>query len=314
MLFENPAILLALILVVPLLYLAYKSEVVLYRVFDKEVLKKITPKSRGFSQRVRLILLVLSLAFGIVALGRPQLDRGDIKVKSEVKSLVTAIDISKSMFVTDLYPNRFEFAKAKFKKLLDNLKDTKVALLGFSDRAFLISPLTSDYNSLKYLANHLKADYLNLKGTSIIQALYSANDLMRDKKQKALLIFSDGGDKKDFTKEIEYAKKNNIKVFVYATATKKGALIRDKSGNMINLRLNSAIKDLALKSGGAYMEYSLNDSDMKQLAKIIESNLETQEIKEDVIKNRVELFYYPLILATILLFMGLFSLPQRKIA
>ena len=312
MLFENIKVLWLLLLILPLFYLAFKVKSPLQSVFTKEVLKKITPNSKTLSQKLRAILLVLALAFGIVALSRPQLDGGDIKVKRETKSLVTAIDISKSMFLTDLYPNRFEFAKAKFKKLLDNLKDTKVALLGFSDRAFLISPLTSDYSSLKYLANHLRADYLNLKGTSIIQALHSANDLMKDREKKALLIFSDGGDKKDFSKEINYAKEHNIRVFIYATATKKGALIKDSRGNMVNLKLNSAIKELALKSGGAYMEASLNSSDTKELANIIESKLSTDKEVQEVIKNRVELFYYPLLISVVLLFMALFSLPQRR--
>jgi len=312
MLFENINVLWLLLLVLPLIYLAFKLSSPLQQIFAKDILEKISPSGRGLSQKVRVLLLIASLALGIIALARPQLDNGDINVKKQTKNLVVAIDISKSMFLTDLYPNRFEFAKAKFKRLLDNLKETKVALLGFSDRAFLIAPLTSDYNSLKYLSNHLRADYLNLKGTSIIEALHSANDLMKNKKKKALLIFTDGGDKKDFSKEIEYAKSHNIKVFIYATATKKGALIKDSKGNMVNLKLNEAIKSLALQTGGAYMEYSLNNSDMKELAKIIEAKLSSDKEAQEVIKNRVELFYYPLIVSVILLFMGLFSLPERK--
>ncbi len=312
MLFEHINILWLLILTLPLFYLAIKIKSPLETIFSKDILKKISTNAKGFSQRVRAILMVISLALLIIALSRPQLDNGEIKVKGQSKSLVVAIDISKSMFLKDLYPNRFEFAKAKFKKLLDNLKETKVALLGFSDRAFLIAPLTSDYSSLRYLTDHLRADYLNQKGTSIMQVLNSANDLMKKKEKKALLIFTDGGDKRDFSKEIDYAKSHNIKVFVYATATAKGALIRDNRGNMVRLKLNRAIKDLALKSGGAYMEYSLNGSDMKELARVVESKLTATKTKEETIKNRVELFYYPAILALVTLFMARFSLPDRE--
>jgi Ca-activated chloride channel family protein len=314
MLFDKAYILWLLILALPLFYLAKDLSSPLNRVFNKEILKKISPNKNSLSQRARVVILIFSFIFAIVALARPQIDNGEIKVKTQSKNLVVAIDISKSMFLTDIYPNRFEFAKAKFKKLLSNLKETKIALLGFSDRAFLVAPLTSDYGSLRYLANHLRADYLNLKGTSIMQALNSANDLTKNSKQKALLIFSDGGDKSDFSKEIAYAKQNNIKVFIYATATKKGALIKDNNGNLFNSKLNSNIKELALKSGGAYMEASLNSNDMKELADIIERSLKAQKESQDVIKDRVELFYYPLTISVILLFIGLFSLPQRKIA
>jgi Ca-activated chloride channel family protein len=312
MVFENINILWLLILILPLLFFTKYLANSLDSIFSKEILERISPKGRVLGQRARVVLLILSLSFAIVALSRPQFDNGDIKVAKNSKNLVVAIDISKSMFVSDLYPNRFEFAKAKFKEFLLNLKETKVALLGFSDRAFLVAPLTSDYGSLKYLAEHLRADYLNLKGTSILQALNSAQDLAKDSKQKAILIFTDGGDSKDYTKEIAYAKENNIKVFVYATATKEGATLKS-GGKLVRLKLNSAIKELALKSGGAYMSYGLNMQDMAKLADVVESKLATQKESTEVIKNRKELFYYPLVVAVILLFMALFSLPKRRV-
>ena len=160
---------------------------------------------------------------------------------------------------------------------------------------------------------------LNLKGTSILEALKSANNLMKDSKQKALLIMSDGGDKKDFSKEIEYAKSHHIRVFVYATATKKGGVLKvygqtmkDAKGNIVILRRDDAIKKLALSTGGAYMPYSLNSKDMKELAKILESSLAIDKSEDVVIHNREELFYYPLILALILIFVSSFSMPKRR--
>jgi Ca-activated chloride channel family protein len=235
--------------------------------------------------------------------------------------MVVGFDISNSMFVDDIYPNRFEFAKQKFSTLLKELKDARVAIIGFSSRAFLIAPMTNDYNSLRYLTSNMSLDYVSLKGTSLLSALKSANMLYGEKYKgkKALLLFTDGGDKSDFSKEIEYAKTHNISVFVYATATKKGGVIKtkngilkDKNGNIVISKLNSAIKELALKSGGAYMEYSLSKSDMKRLSKAIKKRFRAKKDKDLVIKENKELFVYPLFVSVIFLFVSLFSLPQRK--
>ncbi len=318
--FEHIEYLTLLILALPMLYFALKNKNSLLSIFSKDTIKKVKASSGGLSQRVRAILLVITYILLIFAIARPQIDNGDIKVNTQSRSLITAIDISKSMLVDDVYPNRFEFAKAKFMELLDKLKSTKVALIGFSTRAFLVSPLTSDINSLKFLAKNLRMRNLNLKGTSILEALKSANNLMKDSKQKAVLIMSDGGDKKDFTQEIEYAKRHNIKVFVYAIGSNKGGvlkengeLVKDKNGNIVVLKRNDAISKLATNTGGVYMIYTLGNQDMAKLAKLLEEKLKIDSTANITIHNREELFYYPLILATITLFMALFSLPRRKI-
>ena len=60
------------------------------------------------------------------------------------------------------------------------------------------------------------------------------------------------------------------------------------------------------------MEQSLNQDDIKQLSELINNNYKANAEKEEVIKDEKELFYYPLILAIILFFMGIFSLPRRQ--
>jgi len=80
------------------------------------------------------------------------------------------------------------------------------------------------------------------------------------------------------------------------------------------VKRNDAIKSLALQTGGAYMVYSLGNDDMKLLVDTIKSKFKAKIEEETTIKNREELFGYPLAVAVALLFMGLFSLPQRKLA
>ncbi len=316
--FNNSELLWLLVLLLPLLYFIKSKKGDLESIFSKEVLKRVRLKNNSLSKKWRNILLILSMALAIIALARPQIDNGEIKVKSSFINIVTAIDMSKSMFANDVYPSRFEFAKKKFFDSLEYFKNTKIALIGFSSQTFLISPLTQDFHSLKFLGKNLNLDYLSLKGTDIMTTLTSANNLFGEEKRKILLIFTDGGDQKEFSKEIEYCKSNNIIVYIYNIGTDKGGVIKDrgvilkdKNGDIVVVKRTDNIKKLALETGGAYMKYSLDNNDVKLLADTIQSRYKATNEESSTIKDRKELFYYPLILAILLLFMALFSIPTR---
>jgi len=316
--FYNREFLWLLWLLIPLFYFlkSYKNE--FETLFSKEVLKRIELKRETLSKKGRNILLLSAMAFTIVALSRPQIDNGEIEVKSSFVNIVVAIDMSKSMFANDVYPNRFEFAKKKFFNALNYFKKSKIALIGFSSQTFLISPLTEDFHSLKFLGQNLKLENLSLKGTDIMATLESANTLFGEEKKKILLIFTDGGDQKEFTKEISYAKKHHIVVYIYNIGTEKGGIIKDKqgvlkdkSGNIVVVKRTDTIKKLAMNTGGAYMKYSLVHEDIKLLANTIQNSFHSKKEERSTIKDRKELFYYPLFLAILLFFISLFSLPRK---
>jgi len=316
--FNNIELLSVLILILPLLYFLKRKKSDLQEIFSPEVLNKIKLKKSGLSKFWRNIFWLFAMALIIIALARPQIDNGEIEVKSSFINVVTAIDMSKSMFANDIYPNRFEFAKKKFFDSLEYFKKTKIALIGFSSQSFLISPLTQDFHSLRFLGKNLNIDYLNLKGTDIMVALESANNLFENEIKKRLLIFTDGSDQREFSQEIAYAKKNNILIYVYNIGTDKGGIIKDdngilkdQKGNIVVVKRTDNIKELAMKTGGAYMKYSLANDDIKLLADTIQSNFEANKEENSTIKDRQELFYYPLIFALFFIFIALFSIPKR---
>jgi len=317
--FENIEFLWLLLTIFPILFLKKANHNSFESCFDKEILKKMTSHNKTLSLKIRELLFVGALASAIIALARPIIDNGQIKVNSSNIDIMVGFDISNSMFSDDIYPNRFEFSKIKFDEFLSNLKDAKVGVFGFSSQAFLISPLTRDFNTLKFLVKNMKFDYVSLKGTSIISALEVTNDLLKDSKQKVLLLFSDGGDKSDYSQEISYAKNHNIAIYIYATATQKGGVIKtkngvfkDKNGDIVVVKRNDKIKELALQSGGAYLAYSLSKNDIKAITQDIKSKFKNHKRKSKTIRDTKELFYYPLLLAILLFIISFSSLPTRK--
>jgi len=317
--FINIKFLFLLVLIVPFYLLIKNKKTNLDNIFSSIILDKIKLQNSGISNKTRSILLLGAFTFMVIALSRPIINNGKIKIKSSFVNVVVAIDMSRSMFANDIYPNRFEFAKKKFNTMLDDFKNSRISLIGFSNQTFLISPLTQDFHSLKFLTSNLNLNTMSLKGTDILNTLKTANELMKDQDKKILFLLTDGSDQKDFSKELQYAKDNHITIYIYGIGTKKGGVIKigndvlkDKNGNIVVVRLNDNIKTLAIKSGGAYMSQTLQKDDIKLLINHIKNKFKAKQTKENFIKDKKELFIYPLIISFVLLFMGLFSFPNRK--
>ncbi len=287
-------------------------------IFDEKILKKLRYDNDSLGRVGRNIMLFMALFFMIVALARPVFEKGEIKTKSKSIDLMVALDISKSMLATDFYPNRLEFAKKEFGVLLDNFPEANIGVIAFSSGGFLVSPMTQDGTTLKYLVDNLSLDSMSLKGTDMMIPIEKGNSFLKDKREKIIVIFSDGGDKKDFSDEIKKAKKYKESIYIYATATplgspikESGEAIKDKNGNIVISRLNDAIKKLALETNGAYIIGDYKGESIKLMIDDIKSKFKMKNMKEKTIKEYQELFYYPLSLAVIFLLFAFSSLPKR---
>ena len=277
--------------------------------FSKEMLSKIIIGKN--TKNTNFILMGISFILLVISLARPVIKNEPVKVPQGSLNMMVAFDISSSMNCEDVYPNRLDFAKNKFNSLINNMNNEKVGALAFSSESFLIAPITNDYLSLKYLVKNISTKYISVKGSSIMQALKSTNKLLKSK-QKVLIVFSDGTDTNDFKEEINYAKENNISVFVYAIATSKGGVIKtktgivkDSNGNIVVTRLNENIKSLALNTNGAYLQYSTSSNDIKEFINLIREKFKEKKKRDIVINTNQELFYFPLGLAFIFIFIAL---------
>jgi len=317
--FENPQFFWALLLFAPLALLLFAPKKETRTLFEPEVLKRLLQSSHTLPQWLRHLLLLCALALFVTALARPVIEQGEIKVKSSTIDVIVGFDISRSMFANDVYPSREALAKRKFDSFLGDVEAMRVGVIGFSSRAFMVSPLTEDFATLRYLVKNMNIDSVSLKGTDILQALEQTDALLGESGKKALVLFTDGGDKTDFDEEIAYAKAHDIVVFVYNIGTEKGGVIpgeggamTDKKGDIIVVRRNDAVKALALQSGGAYMAHSLRRNDIDALAQAIKARFTVKKEDRDVIRDVQELFVWPLGAGIILLITALYSLPQRR--
>ncbi len=311
-------------MMIPLVVLFYfivtgKSQI--QTIFDEKILEKLTIDNDSLGRIGRNIMLFAALFLMIIALARPVLPKGEIKAAAQKINLLIALDISKSMLATDRYPNRLEFAKKKIYELLDKFKEAHVGVIAFADDGFLVSPVTEDTQTLKFLIDNLNINALSTNGTNLLIPIEKAAEFMKDDEEKILIIFTDGGDKEDFSKEIETAKKENITLYIYGIGTRQGASIpfhgetvKDKNGNIVITKLNPHIKELALETGGAYIEGGYKDQSIEMIIKDIKLKFKMHKLKNRKIKDFKELFYYPLALALLFMLFAFSSLPKRSTA
>ncbi len=290
-------------------------------IFDKKILEKLTVDNDTLGRVGRNMMLFAALFLFIIALAKPVLPKGEIMTKTQRIDLVIALDISKSMLATDRYPNRLEFAKQKIYRFLDAFNEARVGVIAFADDGFLVSPLSEDTNTLKYLIQNLSLDSITTNGTNLLVPIVKTAAFLKEKKEKILIIFTDGGDKQDFSKEIQQAQKNGISVYLYAIGTEQGAPItylgeslKDQDGNIVISTLNKSVKSVALKTGGAYIEGGYKDRSITMMVEDIKSKFKMQQIKNRKIKDFKELFYYPLALGILFMLFAFSSLPKRSVS
>ncbi len=319
--FENLALL--LLLLVPFVIFAFlvlTNKDGIERVFPKKTLQRIKVEGSGFSIRARNILFFISIFLMIIAIGHPYILKGQKEIELNGLETIIALDISASMRTKDRYPNRLEFAKTKTKELLSNLVDDEVMILTFSKDVYLVSPMTKDEDTLKQVVNGINSDYL--QGATNFRLLANVvKEKLKNRAQKILIVVSDGGEKEDLIEFENIIKKEGIKLYAILIGTKEGSPLLDekgkavlKNGRIVLSKLNEELGKIAKSSGGDYIIADYGKDDIDLISKKIDSNIGYLKGKKVLkIQNKVELFYYPLILSIIILIIAFSSLPVKQI-
>ncbi|WP_310392078.1 VWA domain-containing protein [Hymenobacter sp.] len=140
------------------------------------------------------VVLGLSLSFGLVALARPQ--RTDERVEQVGRGidLVLALDVSGSMEIQDLRPNRLEAAKRIAADFVTTRAGDRLALVAFAGEAYSLAPLTTDYDLLREHLADLRFGMIKLDGTAIGSALGVAINRLREStaRSRVCILLSDG--------------------------------------------------------------------------------------------------------------------------
>ena len=303
-----------------LAFLLFRHQEKLSYIFDEVVLKRLSATNDGLPIKFRNMLLLGALLLFIVALARPVIEKGERKVAVEGLTMMVALDISGSMRSKDVYPNRLTFAKRKIVQLFDAMPSDEMGVMAFAYNSFVIAPFSTDKETLKMMVEGVDDGYVNLGSTDFSALAELASTLLEEKNPKILVLFSDGGDEKALKGFKEILKESEIELYVVLVGSKKGAPVLDENGKPLRksdgtiaiTQRNDDLGKVAKEIGGAYVIASNGGEDIEQLAFIIKNHYKNQEQGEVTLKEKDELFLYPLGLGLFLLLLAFGSFPQRR--
>jgi Ca-activated chloride channel homolog len=278
--------------------------------------------------RRRAWLQCAAVALGLIALARPQLGERQAELARTGRDLLLVLDLSRSMTVTDVAPNRLAAAKSAAWETVSASPGDRVGLIVFGGSAFLQLPLTSDHAALKLFLDAASPDDLADPATDLGTALATAGKVFEhegDRGHRAVLVVSDGesgeGDLEAATKSL---RAEGIPVFALGVGTTGGAPVpadsseapekfhRDHIGRIAISKLEeNDLRAVAKLTGGAYARAD-RAADRTNLRATL-ANVRSRKLSGQKSAERADRFQWPLALAVAVLLgdLGLAGIAGR---
>jgi Ca-activated chloride channel family protein len=294
------------------------------RIGDEKLIRQLIA---DYSPRRFLVkfLLVLS-AFVLTGLGVANLQYPNQveQVQRQGVDVILALDVSKSMLARDIQPNRLDRSKQLINRLIDKLRNDRIALVLFAGRAYLQMPLTTDHSSAKIYVNSASPESVPAQGTVIGEALTISNNAFgqKEKKYKTVVLITDGEDHDE--KAIEAATilfENGALLHTIGVGSAEGSTLidpvtqeqkKDAQGNIVISRLNEPmLQELAKTGNGTYQRLENTDQVVKNILEQI-NGMEQKSITDQSIIHYRSFFQWFLGLALALLLLDFFVSERKR--
>jgi Ca-activated chloride channel homolog len=288
------------------------------RFADPELLGRLTGDIRMRGGGIGSFCLVTGMILLILALAGPRWGSHYQEVTRKGVDILIALDVSRSMLVQDVEPDRLERARREIADFIQVVQGDRMGLVAFAGAAFTQCPLTLDYGALSMFLTALDPDMVPVPGTDLGAALQTAMAAFdgRSATDKVILLITDGEDNEGRGLEAaREAARRGIKIFVFGigdpsggpipAADGKGGFEKDAQGQLILSRLDEAgLKEIALTTGGTYVRSMAGDLDLDILYfEGIKQRTEAADLKSGKIKVYEERFPLFVLAAFVLLFL-----------
>lgn len=173
------------------------SRIIARRRLARFISPAIAAKAAASLWNLRLVefgISVVVLALLAVALARPLSGPRSGTAERSGVDLVILLDVSKSMLVEDLEPNRIEAVRKELREWLQTSAGDRVGLVPFAGDAFVMAPLTFDYQALDFVLAEVGPKSISSGGSNLPVAFETAAGLLSKDKESArvILLVSDG--------------------------------------------------------------------------------------------------------------------------
>ncbi|MGI2186473.1 VWA domain-containing protein [Shewanella oncorhynchi] len=239
-------------------------------------LAKVLVTQGNKKSRRPLHLLAFTWLIATLALAGPAVNKQSLPVFAAEQGRVLVMDMSVSMFATDLAPNRLTQAKFRATDLLRNLKEGETGLVAFAGDAFTISPLTRDTGTLLNLLPTLSPEIMPVRGSNLAAGLTQAKTLLAQGGhiRGDIILMTDGITASQFDEANSALNGTQYRLAVVAFGTSQGAPIRlpdgqlqrDSSNEVVVASTDFALlQKLAVNNKGVLIQNRTDGNDLAQL-------------------------------------------------
>lgn len=311
--FLHPSYLYLLLLLIPIIgwYIYRRKRVTAnLQLSTTEAFLDVPKSYKYYLLHLPFVLRILALAMLIIVLARPQSSDNWQNKNVEGIDIIMAMDISGSMIIEDLKPNRLEAAKSVGVEFISSRPNDNIGIVVFAGESFTQSPLTTDKNSLVGLMNSLSFNMVDVDGTAIGLGLANAVNRIKDSqaKSKVIILLTDGSNNAgeiDPLTAAEIAATYNIRVYTIGVGTKGEApfpvqTVYGVQRQMVKVEIDEkTLTDIAEKTNGKYFRATDNKS-LKAIYQEIDQ-LEKTKISVTEYSKKDERFFPFAIIAMLLL-------------
>lgn len=257
--------------------------------------------------------LLAAIAAILGGLARPQSDGGTRNEKSVGRNLLLALDLSRSMRVEDVQPDRLALAKLVIYELLDAMPSERIGLIGFAGSPYLYAPLTIDHGAVRETVEQMDETWPTLGGSDLGQAVRLGIETLKKTGQRnnAMVILTDGEKHRgDIDQMISEAREAGVYILAIGVGTENGDYVPhpefpnqrllDRNGQPVISRLQSdVLTELARETKGAYARAG-SGADIPAMIESAIRGLDAYELEGRERRFYLE-FYQWLVLPAILL-------------
>ncbi len=252
------------------------------RFADEDRVVAILGKRRPWIGKIRAVLVVLGLVLVVGSIMRPRNNPHQESTESKGRDIVFLVDVSKSMLVRDVAPNRLERAKLWINDMVSQLKTDRVALVAFAGTSKVQSPLTTDRLFFDLALDELSPEVVDVGGTNIGDAIRRCMDMvffdLEDSEiatHRDIILITDGEDQESLPIDAASAAgAAGIRILALGIGSENGAYVTDennrpvrRNGQIVRSKLDSSTlsKIATATPGGAYLEIGTGDIDLGQV-------------------------------------------------
>jgi len=297
----------------------------LVRFAEPELLGRLTGRIIPGMRAAKSALTLAALGLMIFALAGPRWGSHYEEVTQKGVDIVILADVSPSMMVEDVKPNRLERARREILDFLKVVQGDRVGLVAFSGAAYVQCPLTLDYAALEMFLQALGPELISTAGTDLGAAIETGLSAFDPKAEtdKVMLLITDGEDNEG--RGLEAARKaagKGVKIFVFGVGEAAGGPVpgggqggfkKDEQGKMVLSRMDEeSLRQIAAETGGTYVRSVAGDLDLDVLYfDGIRSRTTAQALKSGKIRIEEERFFLFLLPALLLLLIEGFLAERR---